>query len=142
MRRRLEVFIPIVLFSIMVQLLAPIGAFRVVAHAVSDPLYLATICSGMVSAQDDASQTTTIKPQHGANCCGFCGVSHGGAVAVDPPPLIFVVLQRQYRLVAWLPSRCRRRAPARMRRPVRHPRFLTSLDLRLTVRPRRASSYS
>ena len=101
MRRRLEVFIPIVLFSIMVQLLAPIGAFRVVAHAVSDPLYLATICSGMVSAQD-ASQTTTIKPQHGANCCGFCGVSHGGAVAVDPPPLIFVVLQRQYRLVAWL----------------------------------------
>ena len=102
MRRRLEVFIPIVLLSIMVQLLAPIGAFRVVAHAVSDPLYLATICSGMVSAQDDASQTTTIKPQHGANCCGFCGVSHGGAVAVDPPPLIFVVLQRQYRLVAWL----------------------------------------
>jgi len=102
MRRRLEVFIPIVLFSIMVQLLAPIGAFRVVAHAVSDPLYLATICSGMVSAQDDASQTTTIKPQHGANCCGFCGVSHGGAVAVDPSPLIFVVLQRQYRLVAWL----------------------------------------
>ena len=101
MRRRLEVFIPIVLFSIMVQLLAPIGAFRVVAHAVSDPLYLATICSGMVSAQD-ASQTTTIKPQHGATCCGFCGVSHGGAVAVDPPPLIFVVLQRQYRLIAWL----------------------------------------
>ena len=101
MRRRLEVFIPIVLFSIMVQLLAPIGAFRVVAHAVSDPLYLATICSGMVSAQD-ASQTTTIKPQHGANCCGFCGVSHGGVVAVDPPPLIFAVLQRQYRLVAWL----------------------------------------
>jgi hypothetical protein len=101
MRRRLEVFIPIVLFSIMVQLLAPIGAFRVVAQAVSDPLYLAAICSGTASAQD-ASQAAPVKPQHGANCCGFCGVSHGGAVAVDPPPLIFVVLQRQYRLVAWL----------------------------------------
>jgi len=101
MRRRLEVFIPIVLFSIMVQLLAPIGAFRVVAHAVSDPLYLATICSGMASSQD-ASHTTTVKRQHAANCCGFCSVGHGGAVAVDPPPLIFVVLQRQYRLVAWL----------------------------------------
>jgi hypothetical protein len=101
MRRRLEVFIPIVLLSIMVQLLAPIGAFRVVAQAVSDPLYLATICSGMASSQDD-SQTTALKPQHGANCCGFCGVSHGGAVAVDPPPLIFVALERQYRLVAWL----------------------------------------
>ena len=101
MRRRLEVFIPIVLFSIMVQLLAPIGAFRAVAQAVSDPLYMATICSGMASAQE-VSQTTTVTPQHGANCCGFCGVGHGGAVAIDPPPLIFVVLQRQYRLVAWL----------------------------------------
>ena len=101
MRRRLEVFIPIVLFSIMVQLLAPIGAFRAVAHAVSDPLYLATICSGMASSQD-ASHTTTVQPQHGANCCGFCSVGHGGAVAVDPPPLIFVALERQYRLVAWL----------------------------------------
>jgi hypothetical protein len=101
MRRRLEVFIPIVLFSIMVQLLAPIGAFRAFAHAVSDPLYMATICSGM-SSVSDVSHPTTATPQHGANCCGFCSVSHGGAVAVDPPPPIFVVLQRQYRLVAWL----------------------------------------
>ena len=101
MRRRLEVFIPIVLLSMMVQLLAPIGAFRAVAHAVSDPLYLATICSGVASSED-ASETTTAKAPHGANCCGFCSVSHGGAVAVDPPPLIFVVLQRQYQLIAWL----------------------------------------
>jgi hypothetical protein len=78
MRRRLEAFIPIILFSIMVQLLAPIGAFRAVAHAVSDPLYMATICSGMASTPD-ASHDSTVKPQHGANCCGFCGVSHGGA---------------------------------------------------------------
>ncbi len=103
MRRRLEVFIPIILFSIMVQLLAPIGVFRAFAQAVSDPLYMATICSGMASAPD-VSHPTDATPQHGANCCGFCGVSHGGAVAVDPPPLIFVVLQRQYRLVAWLQS--------------------------------------
>ena len=103
MRRRLEVFIPIVLFSIMVQLLAPIGAFRAVAHAVSDPLYMATICSGMASSQDAAqTTTTTVNPQHGANCCGFGSVGHGGAAAVDPPPLIFVVLQRQYRLIEWL----------------------------------------
>jgi hypothetical protein len=100
MRRRLEVFIPIVLFSILVQLLAPIGAFRAVAHAVSDPLYMATICSGMASSQD-GSQTSPVKPQHSANCCGFCSVSHGG-VAVDPLPLIFVVLQRQYQLITWL----------------------------------------
>jgi hypothetical protein len=119
MRRRLEVFIPIVLLSIMVQLLAPIGAFRVVAHAVSDPLYLATICSGMATSQD-ASQTTTVNPQHGANCCGFCSVSHGAAVAVDPPPLIYVVLQHRYQLITWLevadpmpPARANSHAQAR-----------------------------
>jgi Protein of unknown function (DUF2946) len=99
MRRRLEIFIPIVLFSIMVQLLAPIGAFRAVAYAVSDPLYMATICSGMASAHDDGQKTTS---QHGAKCCGFCGIGHAGAVAIDPPPLIFVVLQRQYQFIAWL----------------------------------------
>lgn len=101
MRRRLEVFIPIVLFSIVVQLLAPIGAFRVVALAVSDPLSMATICSGMASTQD-GSHTSTVNPQHGANCCGFCSVGHGGAIAVDPPPLIYFVLQRQYQLIEWL----------------------------------------
>ena len=55
-----------------------------------------------MTATQDNSQTTPTTPQHGANCCGFCGVSHGGVVAVDPPPLIFVALQRQYQLVAWL----------------------------------------
>jgi Protein of unknown function (DUF2946) len=101
MRRRLEIFIPIVLLSIMVQLMAPIGAFRAFAYAVSDPLHMAAICSGMMSSQD-ASQTDPANPQHGANCCAFCGVGHGGGVAVDPPPPIFVVLQRQYQLITWL----------------------------------------
>jgi|SRR5882724_1717891 len=103
MRRRLEIFIPIVLFSVLVQLIAAISAFRAVANAVSDPLYMASICSGMASSQEDASQTAPGETQHdGANCCGFCGVGHGGAVAVDPPPLAFVTLQRQYQLVSWL----------------------------------------
>ena len=102
MRRRLEVFIPIVLLAIMVQLMAPIAAFRVVANAVSDPLYLASICSGMVSSQD-TSPTDPATTQHmDAKCCAFCGVGHGGAIALDPPPLVFVTLQRQYQLVAWL----------------------------------------
>jgi hypothetical protein len=101
MRRRLETLIPIVLLSIMVQLIAPIGAFRAVAYAVSDPLYMATICSGMVSSQD-ALQKDKANPQQGANCCVFCGVGHGGGVAVDPPPSVFVVLQRQYQRITWL----------------------------------------
>lgn len=102
MRRRLEVFIPIVLLSILVQLIAPISAFRVVANAVSDPLYMASICSGMASSHE-ASQTAPANTEHdGANCCAYCAVGHGGAVAVDPPPLVFVTLQRRYQLVSWL----------------------------------------
>jgi hypothetical protein len=100
MRRRLEILIPIVLLAIVVQLIAPIAAFRVVANAVSDPLYMASICSGKMSS-GDASQTAPAEPQHGANCCAFCGAGHGGTIAIDPPALVFVTLQRQYQLVAW-----------------------------------------
>ena len=101
MRRRLEAIIPIVLLSILVQLIAPIAAFRVVAYATTDPLYLASICSGMTSASDTQTDPAKTQHQHGG-CCAFCVGSHGGAVAVDPPPLIFVSLQRQYQQISWL----------------------------------------
>jgi Protein of unknown function (DUF2946) len=105
-RRRLEIFIPIVLLAVLVQLLAPIAAFRVVAYATTDPLYLASICSDMTSASDTQTaptKTAPVKTPHShADCCAFCGAGHGGAVAADPPPLIFVHLQRQYQLVSWL----------------------------------------
>jgi hypothetical protein len=101
MRRRLEVFIPIVMLAVLVQLMAPIAAFRVVAYATTDPLYLASICSGMTSASD--MQTDPAKTQHHhGDCCAFCAGSHGGAVTLDPPPLIFVSLQRQYQQTSWL----------------------------------------
>ncbi|QWG16322.1 DUF2946 domain-containing protein [Bradyrhizobium sediminis] len=102
MRRRLEVIIPIVLLSIMVQVIAPIGAFRAVAHAVSDPLYMASICSGTASTPDD-TQTAPANTQHDrGDCCAFCAAGHGGGNAVEPPPLLFVSLQRQYQQVSWL----------------------------------------
>jgi hypothetical protein len=101
MRRRLEAFIPIVLLAVLVQLIAPIAAFRVVGFAVSDPLYMTSICSEMMSSQD--AQTAPAKTQHAhAECCAFCAASHGGSAAIDPPPLIFVSLQRQYQRVSWL----------------------------------------
>ncbi|WP_439925278.1 DUF2946 domain-containing protein [Nitrobacter sp. JJSN] len=100
MRRRLEVFIPIVLLSIFVQLLAPIAAFRVVAYAVTDPLYMASICTEMSSGD---MQTTPAKTQHDhGDCCVFCAAGHGGPIAVEPPSLIFVSLQRLYQRVSRL----------------------------------------
>lgn len=102
MRRRLELLTPIVLLAILVQLMAPIAAFRAFAYAANDPLYMASICSGMGAAADDA-QTAPAKTQHDrGDCCAFCAGSHGGATALAPPPLIFVTLQRQYLRVSWL----------------------------------------
>jgi hypothetical protein len=101
MRRRLEAFIPIVLLSILVQLFAPIAAFRVVAYAVSDPLYMASICSGMTSSLDTRTAPSKAQHDHG-DCCVVCAAGHGGSMAVGPPSLIFVSLQRQYQLISWL----------------------------------------
>jgi len=101
MRQRLEVFIPIVMLAGLVQLMAPIAAFRVVAYATTDPLYLASICSGMTSTSDAQTDPAGTPHRHG-DCCAYCVGSHAGAVAVDPPPLIFVSLQRQYQQILWL----------------------------------------
>ena len=102
MRRRLERCIPIVLLAILVQLMAPIAAVRAFADAASDPLYMASICSGMGAAADDG-QTAPANTQHDrGDCCAFCAGGHGGATALAPPPLIFVTLQRQYQRLSWL----------------------------------------
>jgi hypothetical protein len=101
MRRRLEAFIPIVALVVLVQLIAPIAAFRVVAYATTDPLYLASLCSGMTSVSETPADPAKTQHQHG-DCCAFCAGSHGGAVAVDPPPPIFVSLQRSYQQISWL----------------------------------------
>ena len=99
--RRLELHIPIVLLAVLVQLLAPIAAFRAVAYAVSDPLYMATICSGMTSSSD-ARTGPAQTPHHHGDCCAFCAGVDGGSIAADPPPLVFVILQRQYQRISWL----------------------------------------
>ena len=101
MRRRLELFIPIVLLAILVQLIAPIAAFRVVAYATSDPLYLASICTETASSPTGQAAPAKTPHAHG-ECCAFCGAGHGGTFAIDPPPLIFVTLQRQYQRILWL----------------------------------------
>ena len=102
MRRRLEIFVPIVLLAILVQVFAPVAAFRVVANAVSDPIYMASICEGMVSSQDETNTAPVNMLHHSGKCCAACSAGHGGAFAVDPPTPVFVSLQRKYQLVSWL----------------------------------------
>jgi hypothetical protein len=100
MRRRLERFIPIVLFAVLVQLMAPIGAFRAVASIASDPLAMATTCAEMAASAD--GQTAPSHSDHQGNCCAFCAASHSAVALLDPPLPLFVSLQRQYQRVVWL----------------------------------------
>lgn len=97
MRRRLETFIPIVLFAVLVQLLAPIGAFRAVASTVGDPVAMAQICSGM-----NASDAGHAAPGQPADCCAFCACAHALTMTMATPPAGFVRLQRSFQQVAWL----------------------------------------
>jgi len=94
------------MLAVLVQLMAPIAAFRVVAYATTDPLYMASICADLASSSDAHSsdaQTAPTETHHShGDCCAFCGTGHGGAIAVDRPPLIFVILQRQYQRISWL----------------------------------------
>ncbi len=99
MRRRLEIFIPIVLFAVLVQLLAPIGAFRAVASAVNDPLAMASICSGMASSSDSQNAPTDLPT---AQCCAFCVCAHGGTVTAVSVPPGFTPWQPEFFRLAWL----------------------------------------
>jgi hypothetical protein len=99
MRRRLDGILPIVLLAVLVQLMAPIAAFRVVAYAVSDPLYLAATCSEMAS--QDGAQTAPGTQHHAGGCCAVCAGGHS-AVALDTPAAVAVELQRSWQRVAWL----------------------------------------
>ena len=102
MRRRLEVFVPIVLLSILVQLSAPIAAFRSIANAANDPLYMGSICSHTASSADEQQTSPTGNQHNDEGYCAFCAVGHGGGVGYEPPPLIFVSMQRAYQRVVWL----------------------------------------
>lgn len=101
MRRRLEVFIPIMLLAILVQLFAPIAAFRMVAYAASDPVAAASICHRSAVSTDTQPSPAETQHDHGY-CCILCAVAHGAATSVDPPSFIFVSLQRLYQRVSWL----------------------------------------
>jgi hypothetical protein len=99
MRRRLETFVPIVLFAVLVQLLAPIGAFRAVASAVSDPLAMASICSGMASTSEGQNSPADLPA---VQCCAFCVCAHGAAVVSTDAASGFTPWQPEFYRVAWL----------------------------------------
>ncbi|WP_296515468.1 DUF2946 family protein [Rhodopseudomonas sp.] len=92
--------LPIVAIALLVQVMAPIGAFRVVAQSVSDPLAMASICSGIATA--DHGSTAPSGTHGNDGCCAICAAGLGGPPMPEPAALAFVKLQRQYQSIVWL----------------------------------------
>ena len=90
------------LLAVVLQWIAPIGAFGAMARAVADPLAMASICSEMTRAEGHTvpSQAPAVHSQ----CCAFCVAAHDASVAIEPPMPAFAILQRQYQRVIWLAS--------------------------------------
>ena len=103
MRRRLRKFLPIVLFALVVQILAPIAACWATVIAASDPLAAAEICSGAVASktsQTGAPADQTGHHVHDAACCLSCA-SHAGASVDTPEPVAAAAPYRQAERVIW-----------------------------------------
>uniref|UniRef100_Q07NK4 DUF2946 domain-containing protein n=1 Tax=Rhodopseudomonas palustris (strain BisA53) TaxID=316055 RepID=Q07NK4_RHOP5 len=102
MRERLgRLLLVVAAISLSCQLLAPVGAFRAVAQASSDPLAFATVCTG----QHDGAAPQTPSGDSDRKCCGFCAAAQSGTAALDPPTIAYAVLQQRYQRVAWLPGK-------------------------------------
>jgi Protein of unknown function (DUF2946) len=100
MRRRLRIFLPIVLMALTVQILAPIGACWAASIAAADPLQAAVICHGdAASAPGQADQTGQPRAHDGA--CSLCSVVQAGA-SVDTPQTAVGTPYRLPERVVWL----------------------------------------
>jgi len=103
MRRWLGTYLPVAMFAILAQLIAPIGAAWAAA-ALHDPLANAPICASLHGASDSdidltdqgqsAPQTTT--------CCALCVLVHAGSATVPTPDAPFVALHLSYQRILWL----------------------------------------
>ena len=83
MRQRLRKFLPIVLFALTVQILAPIAACWAAAIAASDP-GCGRICHGSPSLTRSSDGDHPQDVQRG--CCTLCGTLHADAPIDVPPP--------------------------------------------------------
>ena len=98
MRRRLDWLLPIALFALLLQVLAPVGASWFTAAAFADPLPLAEICHSTA----DAAPADQGDDQHGCGRdCLICCVLHAGGALDAPRTPAVVAPTRQTTSVVW-----------------------------------------
>ncbi|MBX9711710.1 MAG: DUF2946 domain-containing protein [Xanthobacteraceae bacterium] len=101
MRRRLGTYIPIVMFAVLMQMFAPIGATWAAASAYGDPLGFAPICSSQ-SDHDDTTGNSSGQPTSHSTCCPLCVLAHASSTALAPTDAPFAALQISWQRVVWL----------------------------------------
>lgn len=102
MRRRLGRYLPIVMFAVLMQVFAPIGATWAAASAYADPLGFATICSGQGDHADTSSGNPSGQPASHSTCCPLCVLAHASSTALAPSDAPFVALHVSWQRVVWL----------------------------------------
>lgn len=95
MRRRLGIFLPIVVLALLAQIFAPIGACWAYSAVMADPLRAAELCKPGNSSGDSSGSQTVMH-----DCCGACALAH--APATPPEPQMYAVApSQQVRTLAW-----------------------------------------
>ena len=94
LRQRLQSFLPIVLFALALQILAPIGASWIAASAVADPLRGVEICHSDAGAQSAPADQDGDRHACSIDCL-FCCVLHAGSALDTPQPTAFAAPPRQ-----------------------------------------------
>jgi hypothetical protein len=82
LRRHIGWFLPVALFALMLQILAPIGASSIAVAALADPLQGTEICHGAAQSESGSSDRDT--GHHAAIDCLSCCLLHAGG-ALDTP---------------------------------------------------------
>lgn len=84
LRKQVRSLLPIALFALVLQILAPIGASWIAASAMADPLRGIEICHSEVDAESAPANQDGDRHACGIDCL-LCCVLHAGAGSLDAP---------------------------------------------------------
>jgi len=102
-RRRLQIYLPVFLAALMVQIFAPIGASWTAASSLSDPLAAfggAAICHSGGSEADGQTDQPGQTDHHVHDVCALCCLAHAGN-STDAPKAAFTAPYRSSLRVVW-----------------------------------------
>jgi hypothetical protein len=99
LRLRVRSFLPVALFALLLQILAPVGASWIAASTVTDPLRGIEICHS--EADTESAPADRNGDRHARIDCLFCCVLHAGGVLDTPGSATFAVPLRLGTGIAW-----------------------------------------